>query len=200
MQNDNDLHGWLDAYYSFSDDRGATWQEFRLTPASFDSFNDGLNWGAQAQFLGDYIGLGRGGSQVYPCYPSTQNGDPDIYMHVVALLGACCMGDGSGQDLSEASCADAGGSFLGPGSACDEGTIGVCCIGDGSCQVVLEACCTEPAWEFLGGTTCESGSGACCLPGGCCIETTETWCNQQGGLFAEQFTCFCRLPPCVYCG
>ncbi len=146
MQDDGDLHGWLDAYYSFSDDGGDTWQEFRLTPASFDSFNDALNWPREAQFLGDYIGLGRGGSQVYPCYLSTQNGDPDIYMHVVSLVGACCLGDGSCQELPEASCADAGGSFSGIGTVCNT-QVGACCAelipGFPRCKQRTECSCEQ---------------------------------------------------------
>ncbi len=89
VQDDDVEHGMLDAYYAFSDDGGDTWQEFRLTPNSFDSADDGLN--RSNQFLGDYIGLGRGECRVYPCYLSTQNGDPDIYTHVVEVEAACCV-------------------------------------------------------------------------------------------------------------
>ncbi|MCH7591418.1 MAG: exo-alpha-sialidase [Planctomycetes bacterium] len=89
VQDDNVEHGMLDAYYAFSDDGGDTWQEFRLTPNSFDSFDDGLN--RSVQFLGDYLGLARGDCRVYPSYLSTQNGDPDIFSHVIEVEAACCI-------------------------------------------------------------------------------------------------------------
>ncbi len=80
VQNDSDIHGWFDAYYTCSQDGGATWSEYCLTPAPFDSYNDG---GSPGQFMGDYLGLGVGANRVYPCYPSTQNGDSDIFTNVI---------------------------------------------------------------------------------------------------------------------
>lgn len=82
VQNDNTAHGMFDAYYSYSLDGGDTWTENRLTPASFDSYNDGLDRGS-SQFLGDYNGLAVGGNRVYPCYLSTQNGDSDIFTNII---------------------------------------------------------------------------------------------------------------------
>jgi Flp pilus assembly protein TadD len=84
-QNDSDIHGWFDAYYTYSQDGGATWAEACLTPAAFDSDNDGLN--RTNQFLGDYNGLGVAGNRVYPCYLSTQNGNPDIFTNVIVWPG-----------------------------------------------------------------------------------------------------------------
>ena len=81
IQDDNTVHGMFDAYYMTSCDRGATWQEYRLTPTPFDSDNDGLN--RPSQFLGDYNGLALAQNRVYPCYLSTQNGDPDIFTNVI---------------------------------------------------------------------------------------------------------------------
>ena len=87
VQNDGVVHGMMDVYYMTSGDQGATWTEYRLTPASFDSFNDGLP--RSNQFLGDYNGLAIGGTRIYPCYLSTQNGDSDIFTNVIlaGLLG-----------------------------------------------------------------------------------------------------------------
>lgn len=82
-QNDNDAVGFYDVYYAVSDTGGDSWQEFRLTPESFSSEFDGLD--RPDQFLGDYFGLALGNDRVYPCYLSTQNGDPDIYTHVISL-------------------------------------------------------------------------------------------------------------------
>jgi len=90
VQHDWDPSGLIDAYYAFSDDRGDSWTTYRLTPASFDS---GLTGGG-SQFIGDYSGLGLGGNRVYPVYMSTQNGDPDIFTHVVVTLRPPLFADG----------------------------------------------------------------------------------------------------------
>jgi len=81
VQDDGTQHGMFDAYYALSVDGGASFTEYRLTPSSFDSYYAG----GSSQFLGDYLGLGVGGDYVYPCYPSTQNGDPDIFTNVITV-------------------------------------------------------------------------------------------------------------------
>jgi hypothetical protein len=80
VQNDSDVHGWFDAFYTCSQDGGATWSENCLSPAPFDSYYSGSGSG---QFMGDYLGLGFGGNRVYPCYASTQNLNTDIFTNVV---------------------------------------------------------------------------------------------------------------------
>jgi hypothetical protein len=155
-QADNVVNGMFDAYYAFSNDRGDTWQEFRLTPTSFDSNNDGLN--RPNQFLGDYLGLGRGKCEVYPCYLSTQNGDPDIYMHVVTFKGACCLGNGSCQYLHECECDAQGGDYWGTGTTC--ATTGACCLPPnphhplGWCVQRNECFCDFWGGLFQAGETC----------------------------------------------
>jgi hypothetical protein len=92
-QNDNAVNGMFNNYYAFSDDDGNTWTEFRLTPAAWNSNNDGLN--RSNQFIGDYAGLAVGGTRAYPCYLSTQNGDSDIFVNVVlSQLSGDLNGDG----------------------------------------------------------------------------------------------------------
>lgn len=76
LQDDSDYWCWIDAYYSTSDDGGATWTEYRLTPESFQ---------VSDQFIGDYCGLTVAGNNVYPVYPSTQNGDLDIFSHTIVI-------------------------------------------------------------------------------------------------------------------
>ena len=83
VQDDNTIHGMFDAYYSFSADGGATWTETRLTPNSWDSFDDGLN--RTDQFIGDYLGLSVAGNRVYPAYLDTSSGDTDTYTNVIVL-------------------------------------------------------------------------------------------------------------------
>lgn len=135
--------------------------------ASFDSDDDGLDRGDD-QFLGDYLGLARGGSRVYPCYLSTQNGDPDIYTRVVEVEGTCCLTDGSCTITTETSCAAAEGTFSPEYTQC-EGD----CDGNGM----------DDACELM----------ACCLIDrrgvGSCIETREDECIELGGEFNCGWTC-----------
>jgi hypothetical protein len=92
-QNDNVTNGYFDAYYAYSDDEGATWAEFRLTPQSWNSNDDGLD--RFNQFLGDYLGLAVAGNRAWPVYVDTSNGDPDTFTHVVELpIPADITGDG----------------------------------------------------------------------------------------------------------
>jgi hypothetical protein len=203
-QDDSVEHGMFDAYYSFSNDEGATWQEFRLTPASFDSANDGLDL-PDEQFLGDYVGLARAQDRVYPCYLSTQNGNPDIYTHVIQHVGGCCLA-GSCALLSRDSCVSQGGTFLGAWTTCsgpDCNNNGVldaceggaaCCLTDDSCVVWTASCCVNQGGSFtcVGSTcqdtngnaiadVCESPVGACC--GTACTVETQACCSSQGGAF-----------------
>jgi hypothetical protein len=81
-QDDSSGVGWLDAYYAYSDDGGANWNDYRLTPASFNSQETGNGGG----FLGDYMGLGIARGKAYPCYLSNQDGSSDIFVNVVTAL------------------------------------------------------------------------------------------------------------------
>ncbi|MCW5937214.1 MAG: exo-alpha-sialidase [Fimbriimonadaceae bacterium] len=82
-QNDNNTASCItEAYYSYSDDQGATWSREILTNFKFDMMNDGLN--RAMAFYGDYLGMGWGGQRVYPNYvASWPNNDPDSYVNVV---------------------------------------------------------------------------------------------------------------------
>jgi len=85
-QDDNQQDGFLDAYYAQSTDGGGNFTIFRLTEEPFNSRDDGLDRGL-SQFMGDYLGLAYSGSKVYPCYPSSQNGDTDIFVHSIDVAG-----------------------------------------------------------------------------------------------------------------
>jgi len=57
--------------------------------------------------------------------------------------GACCFGvQGCTENQAEGECTDAGGDWLGEGSACDLCVTGACCYADGSCIVVEPADCS----------------------------------------------------------
>ncbi len=79
LQNDNAPQGLIDNYYTYSDDGGASWTEVRLTSAPWSTANDGFG----GTFIGDYLGLGVGGHRTMPLYMSTQNGNADIFTHVI---------------------------------------------------------------------------------------------------------------------
>lgn len=113
-----------------------------------------------------------------------------------ALVGACCIPDGSCRVFPEYCCTDAGGTFLGGGTTCIPS--GACCMGDGSCDDgVPEGCCLAAGGAFLGaGSVCETQVGACCLqPTGPCIDTFESCCDAEGGLFFPTETCARVLCP-----
>jgi hypothetical protein len=93
VQDDDVEHGMFDAYYSYSVNGGETWHEFRLTPNSWDSYNDGLG---RRAFLGDYLGLAVAGNRAYPVYLDTSSGDPDIFTNVIELP---VWGDTNGDDV-----------------------------------------------------------------------------------------------------
>ncbi|MFQ5807265.1 MAG: sialidase family protein [Phycisphaerae bacterium] len=93
LQNDSDPQAFINAYYSYSDDAGDTWTEIRLTPRPFNSEDDGRPSSPPA-FIGDYSGLGVGGSYALPCYLSNQNGDSDIFIHRIVDPPGDLDGDG----------------------------------------------------------------------------------------------------------
>jgi hypothetical protein len=124
-QNDWDSEAFIDAYYSYSDDEGDTWTEYRLTPQAFNSEDDGRPSSPPA-FIGDYSGLGVGGSVAFPCYLSNQNGDSDIFIHRIVdppgdLNGDCTVNQSDlGILLADWGCAGAGC----PGDIDNDGTTG----------------------------------------------------------------------------
>lgn len=65
-QLDADLDALVDAYYAYSDDGGASWGEFRLTDASWNS--DDVAFPPVLPFIGDYIGMSVAGGRAQPVY------------------------------------------------------------------------------------------------------------------------------------
>ncbi len=78
-QSDSASPGRMDAYYSTSDDAGATWTDTRLSTSTFSSGDDGFGDG----FMGDYHGMAVGGNFVYPSYVSTQEFNADVFTNVI---------------------------------------------------------------------------------------------------------------------
>lgn len=121
-------------------------------------------------------------------------------------FGACCFLDGHCEELVEADCIAATGTFSGPATSCTPNNcpppIGACCFADGHCKAQTEADCTAAMGVFGGpGTTCTPNPcpqpiGACCYPNGSCQEQTEIACNGNGGTFQGPGT-GCDPNPCV---
>ncbi len=84
VQNDNDVPGWFDVYYTFTEDAGATWSEHRLTPSTFSSSDT---------FFGDYSGMAQSQNTVYPVYLQTDSGAQRVYTNVITFPAADCPWD-----------------------------------------------------------------------------------------------------------
>jgi hypothetical protein len=80
-QPDNQSAGFFDAYYTYSDDAGHSWHEFRLTPQTWSS--------AGHTFIGDYSGMSVAGNRVCPVYIQIDDGDPRIYANVIEFPSSC---------------------------------------------------------------------------------------------------------------
>jgi hypothetical protein len=98
-QNDNVTDGMFDAYYLYSDDGGATWKDERLTAASWNSNNDGLN--RPNQFIGDYLGLAAACNSVYPVYIATTASDTNIYTRKITFTRSPDLDGGGTVDISD---------------------------------------------------------------------------------------------------
>lgn len=78
VQRDDQENAHLDVYYAWSEDRGETWTERRLTDTSFTTGD--IDWTIpEGQFVGDYLGLAVAGATVHPLYPVARDGDLDIW-------------------------------------------------------------------------------------------------------------------------
>jgi subtilisin-like proprotein convertase family protein len=90
-------------------------------------------------------------------------------LHLTAIAGgpaACCFLSGDCQMLTTTECDAAGGSFLGPGTACGPETcLGACCMPDGACvDYIPQMACSDGGGLFRGyGSECAT---AACPPYG----------------------------------
>ncbi|MFQ5495635.1 MAG: putative metal-binding motif-containing protein, partial [Phycisphaerae bacterium] len=108
--------------------------------------------------------------------------------------GACCLADGTCQDVADQiACDAAGGTWRGHGTECGSTTCevlpGACCLADGTCQDVADQAACDVVggtWQGhgteCGSTTCAVLPGACCLADGTCQDdTTEPDCETNLG-------------------
>lgn len=105
-------------------------------------------------------------------------------------LRACCLPDGSCQDLDPGDCATAGGVSGPDGSACATTTcepLEACCLPDASCQDLTPTACAAVGGRSAGpGTACATticleSPVACCVAA-CCTDLTPTDCAVAGGI------------------
>jgi len=110
--------------------------------------------------------------------------------------GACCLVDGSCEDVDANACAAAGGVFKGLGTTCELAdcppATGACCTTAG-CVVLTPTNCGFAGGVYLGaGTPCGPTTclivGACCLPDGSCLaDVEERACvKSMGGTWAGE--------------
>ncbi len=89
--------------------------------------------------------------------------------------GACCLPSAECTITHLLDCQDAGGNWLGEGTACDPFPCPIaCCIPSGGCRMVTEAeCAAAGGWPVAQGIGCDAYTcmGACCTGGDC----TLTW-------------------------
>jgi len=108
--------------------------------------------------------------------------------------GACCMPDGSCEDLTQSECVVDGGSYQGDytecaSTDCPQPAMACCFEATNGCLDLTEEDCLLAGGIPGGlGTTCETyvcfPVGACCLPDGSCQdEMSPEDCDAQGGTF-----------------
>jgi hypothetical protein len=108
--------------------------------------------------------------------------------------GACCLQDGTCQDVTAGVCNGLGGVYAGDGTDCVTSPAcpyGACCLIDGSCEMIAPTGCAELAGVYSGnGTACGTippcplpPTGACCLNDATCITVWEGECLAQGGRY-----------------
>ncbi len=106
--------------------------------------------------------------------------------------GACCLPDGTCQELTPTVCAAMSGAFQGDFTLCANvdcpSPPGACCFGPDSCLNFTEDDCGTAGGTWLGaGTECDGFAcplGACCLPDGSCVDGIPgADCDAQGGVF-----------------
>src|SRR6185436_10028860 len=72
----------------------------------------------------------------------------------VTFQNACCLSDGSCQNLLSSNCAALGGISQGPGSTCATASCaqptGACCLPDCSCTTLSQAACLEAGGRWHG--------------------------------------------------
>jgi hypothetical protein len=105
-----------------------------------------------------------------------------------AFGGACCLDDGTCQDVPiESICSVIGGEYQGDGTDCATASCtGACCLLDGTCLALTPIECGLVGGLFQGrGVDCLDvfcGLGSCCRPDETCALRSVAACVAEGGL------------------
>jgi hypothetical protein len=123
--------------------------------------------------------------------------------------GACCLPDGTCQNLTQTACNSAQGVFQGANSNC--ATVpacpqpGACCLPNGNCITANQQQCAQQNGVFSGpGTNCATipacaQPGACCLLNGTCEVLSQSQCAALSGTYRGNGT-DCFTAPCPAAG
>ncbi|MCZ6542334.1 MAG: M12 family metallo-peptidase [Planctomycetota bacterium] len=124
------------------------------------------------------------------------------------IVGACCFGNGSCSEETQADCISLGGTYQGDGTSCSpnpcpQPPTGACCFGNGSCSEETQADCISFGGTYQGDDTIcspnpcpQPPTGACCLPGDFCAVISSFTCTDLGGTYQGNGT-NCSPDPCV---
>lgn len=122
-------------------------------------------------------------------------------------IGACCYNDGTCDNLTEADCVVAGGTYRGGDTNCSTAgmCVGVCCEPTCVDNSTPDSCSADGGTWHGFGTTCADDpapcpTGACCAGDGSCTITSPTGCAgtyQGDGTVCDPNPCeVIPFPPC----
>ena len=116
-------------------------------------------------------------------------------------FGACCLTDGTCDEVSLLTCGALDGVFIQGGNCGDQPCRSACCFPTGGCDDFLAETCVDFGGIFFGdGVFCDTSPcvpiGACCLPDdpdddsdGGCLDLMVEGCDDIGGTFNSTETC-----------
>ncbi len=120
-----------------------------------------------------------------------------------AVVGACCLPNGTCIAYTPGDCAAHGGTYLGDNTSCVPNpcpqVMGACCLTDGTCTMTLQGAC-QGIWQgpntFCAPNPCPQPQGACCMNDSTCQLLTYTACIGEGGTWQGPNTT-CTPNPCT---
>ena len=119
----------------------------------------------------------------------------------VNQVGACCLPDGSCEDIPRCECLSKNGTFMGSGTACASiNQVGACCLPDDSCEEITQCECLRSDGSYKGiGVSCDDVE---CVEGGFgnCFESTGLFfCCILYGLLLAAISAFIVLIVAAFC-
>lgn len=103
------------------------------------------------------------------------------------VVRACCLPDGSCEELTDPQCMAQGGTPTGLGK-CEADT--ACCLPNGDCLTLEPNCCSLVLGGIaVPGTSCGDPATACCFPNGDCLDRDPVCCSVLGGVAVSDTLC-----------